>query len=190
MWLLLASPLLWVLHAYRVGDLFYGEVVSLTGKIAVWFLILSVAATPLRQLFRRAAWPNWVLRQRRYFGVAAFGYAAVHTVVYLDRKGSFELVVAEASEFSMWSGWIAMLIFTALAATSNNVSVRRLGRRWKKLHRFVYVAAILTFMHWIFAAFNFVPGLLHFLLVLSLEACRLWTRPVANTADPGKLKDS
>jgi sulfoxide reductase heme-binding subunit YedZ len=176
LWFLLALPFLWMTNAFRAGDLFYGEIIHESGEFSARLLMLTMAITPLRLMFSDAAWPNWLLHQRRYFGVAAFGYAALHTLVYLNHKGSAGLVVEEAVEFSMWTGWLALAIFLALAATSNDVSVRRLRRRWKKLHRWVYAAALLTFAHWIFVAFDFIPGLIHFLLLLLLESYRLWKR--------------
>jgi sulfoxide reductase heme-binding subunit YedZ len=175
-WLLLALPFMLITNAFRDGDLFYGEVIHVTGEFSARLLLLTMAITPLRLIFANAQWPNWLLRRRRYLGVAAFAYAALHTVVYLQHKGDAGLIMQEALEFSMWTGWLAMVIFVALAVTSNDTSVKRLKRTWKKLHRWVYVAAVLTFTHWIFVAFDFVPGLMHFLLLLSLESYRLWKR--------------
>ena len=176
LWLLLAWPFGWILNAFRDGDLFYGEMIHLSGEFSARLLIVAMAITPLRLMFANANWPNWLLHRRRYIGVASFAYAALHTVVYLNRKGSLDLILHEAAEFSMWTGWFALAIFIALALTSNDASVRRLRRRWKKLHRWVYVAAVLTFAHWIFVAFDFVPGLVHFLAILLLESYRLWKR--------------
>ena len=176
LWLLLALPFFWMTNAFRAGDLFYGEIIHVSGEFSARLLMITLAVTPLRLMFSNAGWPNWLLHQRRYFGVASFAYAVLHTLVYLNHKGSAGLVVEEAAEFSMWTGWLALAIFIALAATSNDVSVRRLRRRWKKLHRWVYAAALLAFAHWIFIAFDFVPGLIHFALILLLESYRLWKR--------------
>ena len=174
MWALLALPFVWMSNAYRAGDLFYGEVLHLSGEFSARLLLLTLAVTPLRVLFGSASWTSWMLQRRRYFGVAAFVYAALHTAVYLERKGALELVLEEAAAFSMWTGWLALLLFVPLAVTSNDFFVRRLKATWKRLHRWVYPAAILTFVHWIFAAFDFVPGLLHFLVVIALEGGRIW----------------
>lgn len=174
LWLLLALPLLWLSNEFRAGDLFYGEVMHLSGEFSVRLLMIALAATPLRLLFSNARWPNWLLHQRRYIGVASFAYAALHTVVYVNHKRDLDLIISEAADFSMWTGWVALVIFVALAITSNDASVRRLRRRWKKLHRWVYLAALLTFAHWIFAAFDFLPGLIHLSLILALECYRLW----------------
>ncbi len=176
LWAVLVLPFLWLINSFRDGDLVYGEFIHGSGEFSARLLLLSLAITPLRLFFCDSNWPNWLLHRRRYFGVAAFMYAALHTVVYLDRKIGAGLVLQEAAEFSMWTGWLALTILVPLAATSNDASVQRLRRRWKKLHRWVYLAALLTFIHWIFVAFSFVPGLIHFLVLLVLESYRIWKR--------------
>ena len=176
LWAVLALPLGWLGNGLRNGDLFYGEIIHVSGELSARLLLLSLAITPLRLFFSDSNWPNWLLHRRRYFGVAAFVYAALHTAVYLDRKIGSGLLLQEAGEFSMWTGWLAMAILVPLAMTSNDAAVRRLKRAWKKLHRWVYLAAILTFIHWIFVAFSFVPGLMHFLILLVLETYRIWKR--------------
>lgn len=176
LWIVLALPFIWLVNAYRVGDLFYGEVIHVSGEFSARLLILALAVTPLRLMFGNASWPAWLLHRRRYFGVASFMYALLHTVVYIQKKASLTLIWQEGMSFNMWSGWLAFCVFLALAITSNDSSVRRLKRTWKKLHRWVYPAALLVFAHWVFIAFDFVPGLVHFLVVLSLEAYRLWKR--------------
>jgi len=174
LWLVLAAPLVWLANAWRAEDLIYGEMIHASGKLSVRLLMLTMAITPLRLMFPDARWPAWLLQRRRYFGVAAFVYAMMHTIIYLDRKQSLALVIKEGLAFSMWTGWIALAIFIALAITSNDASVRRFGRGWKKLHRWVYCAALLVFAHWIFVAFNFIPGLIHFVILLFFETCRVW----------------
>lgn len=176
LWAVLALPCAGYVRSILAGDFFYGEVLHSTGEISARLLLLTLAVTPLRLFFRSAKWPQWLLQRRRYFGVAAFFYAGMHTGVYLERKIGSGLILTEAAEFSMWTGWLAMLIFVPLALTSNDASVRRLKGAWKKLHRWIYPAALLTFVHWIFAAFSFVPGLVHFLILLALESCRIWKR--------------
>ncbi len=175
-WAVLALPFGGLLNAFRAGDLFYGEIIHASGELSARLLLLSLAITPLRLYFSESSWPNWLLHRRRYFGVAAAAYAGLHTLVYLDRKIGSGLILQEAAEFSMWTGWLAMAILVPLAMTSNDAAVRRLKRTWKKLHRWVYLAALLTFTHWIFVAFDFLPGLLHFLVLLMLEAYRIWKR--------------
>ena len=176
LWILLALPLVWQIYAYRVGNLFYGELIHVSGEFSARLLILALAITPLRLMFANARWPAWLLQRRRYLGVASFFYALLHTIVYLQKKASLALIWQEGLSFNMWTGWLAFCIFLVLAMTSNDVSVRRLKRTWKKLHRWVYVAALLGFTHWVFIAFDFLPGLMHFLVLLLLETYRLSKR--------------
>jgi len=173
LWLLLALPFVWLANAWRTGDLFYGEMIHASGELSARLMMLTMAITPLRLMFANGRWPIWLLQRRRYFGVASFVYALLHTVVYLDKKRSLSLVIEEGLEFSMWTGWVAFLIFVALAVTSNDASVRFLKRGWKKIHRWVYVAALLLFTHWIFSAFDIVAGVMHLTVLLLLETYRI-----------------
>ena len=159
---------------YSTGATFYGEVVHSTGQLSAQLLILTMAVTPLQLMFGRRSWISWLMRRRRYFGVASFGYAALHTVVYLIRTGAFGDILADAVEPGLLTGWIALAIFVPLAVTSNDASVRRLRRLWKRLHRWVYAAAVLTFAHWVLTAFDPVPGLIHLAVLAALEAIRVW----------------
>ncbi|MCH8074080.1 MAG: hypothetical protein IIA09_19280 [Proteobacteria bacterium] len=104
LWAVLALPLGWLGNGLRNGDLFYGEIIHVSGQLSARLLLLSLAITPLRLFFSDSNWPNWLLHRRRYFGVAAFVYAILHTGVYLDRKIASGLLLQEAGEFSMWTG--------------------------------------------------------------------------------------
>jgi sulfoxide reductase heme-binding subunit YedZ len=106
--------------------------------------------------------------------VASFAYAALHTVVYLEKTHSLRDILAEAMLPEYWTGWVALIIFFVLAISSNNISVRRLKSAWKKLHRFVYLAAILMFVHWVLVAFNRGPAIAHIALLGTLEGYRVW----------------
>jgi sulfoxide reductase heme-binding subunit YedZ len=115
----------------------------------------------------------WLLQNRRYFGVATFAYAVPHLVAYLWKLASVAKVLEQGAEAGMWTGWIALIILLALAITSNNFSTRKLGRRWKVLHRLVYLAAALTFVHWVLVAFDPVSGLVHAGVLIALETYRV-----------------
>ena len=174
LWLLLALPAAVTIVRYASGATFYGEVVHSTGQLSAQLLILTMAVTPAQLMFPGRRWIRWLLQRRRYLGVASFGYAALHTVVYLIRTGAFGDILADAAEPGLLTGWIALAIFVPLAITSNDASVRRLRRLWKRLHRWVYAAAILTFAHWVLTAFDPVPGLIRLAVLAALEAYRLW----------------
>jgi sulfoxide reductase heme-binding subunit YedZ len=174
LWLLLTLPGATALVRYAVGQTFYGEIVHFTGVFATRLLIVTMAVTPLRLIFGSARWTAWLVERRRYLGVATFGYAALHTAVYLARKGPDAL--AEAMEPGLLTGWLAFAVFVPLAITSNDSLVRKLGRAWKRLHRVVYLAAALTFAHWLWVAFDIVPGLVHLAVLGALESYRVWER--------------
>ena len=147
-----------------------------TGEFAARFMIIAMLATPLGMVFKGWRGPRWLKNNRRYFGVAAFGYAALHLGFYLAHTGSFTKVLAEATHLDIWTGWLAFLIFLPLAATSFDAAVRAMGPRWKSLQRWIYGAAMLTLLHW--AAKDgwegLPPALIHFVPLALLEGYRVW----------------
>ncbi|MCR9136490.1 MAG: ferric reductase-like transmembrane domain-containing protein [Alphaproteobacteria bacterium] len=155
-----------------------------TGEFAARFMIIAMILTPLRMLFPSARWIAWLMKRRRYLGVAAFGYAALHTLYYLIDLGSLSAVMADVTKFGIWTGWIAFLIFVPLAATSNAMSVRTMGSSWKTLQRFVYVAAVATLLHWMFIHNDFGPALVHFVPLAALETYRIWTNLMRGRTAP------
>jgi sulfoxide reductase heme-binding subunit YedZ len=107
-WALLAVPMVVMTIAYRQDHMFYGEVLHESGVLSARLLMLTLAITPLRMLFPRARWPAWFLQRRRWFGVASFAYALQHTVVYLDKKADWSVVLADGVLPEMWTGWLAL----------------------------------------------------------------------------------
>lgn len=176
LWLVLFAPLALILFRYRAEHLFYGEVVHLTGEWSIRLMMVAMAATPLMLMFPGRALPRWLLRNRRYFGVASFAYAGLHTAVYAQRTGTVQEVLAESVAPEYLTGWIALLIFLGLAVTSNDASVRWLRNGWKRLHRLVYAAAVLGFAHWVLVAFDPLPAWLHLGLLGFLETWRVTRR--------------
>ena len=173
LWAVLSTPWLLMTVRYLDGSLYYGEFVHVTGEFSARLLIVTMAVTPLRLLFPKSGWTKWLLQSRRYFGVATFAFAVPHLAAYLVKIGSIVKIIEESAEPGMWTGWVAMLIFLVLALTSNNLSTRKLGRRWKQIHRLVYFAAILTFAHWVLVAFDPIPGLIHAGVLVALETYRI-----------------
>ena len=96
-----------------------------------------------------------------------------HTIIYLWRKGSFENITAEALQSQYLTGWIALALFLPLAITSNDVSMRALKRAWKRLHRLVYPAAILVFVHWALTAFDPMTAYIHLGILAAIEIVRI-----------------
>ncbi len=127
------------------------EITFRTGRDALVLLILSLACTPANRFFGfRAA-----IRVRRALGVYAFVYAALHflTFVALDYGFDVSLIVEAIVEkpFAI-VGFTAFLTLIPLVVTSTNGWKKRLGRNWKRLHRVVYLTAILVIVHFTWAA--------------------------------------
>ncbi|MEH6835750.1 MULTISPECIES: sulfite oxidase heme-binding subunit YedZ [Falsihalocynthiibacter] len=147
-----------------------------SGEFAARFMIVSMMITPLMMLFKGWRGPRWLMKRRRYIGVAAFLYAALHTVLYLIDEGAIALTVREISKFYIWTGWLAFLIFVPLAVTSSDAWVRRLGKKWKPLQRFAYGAAVLTLLHWVATRDwgGLVPAMVNYAPLALLVAYRFW----------------
>lgn len=116
------------------------------GEGALVMLLCSLAMTPLQRL---TAWSGWVAF-RRQLGLWSFAYAVLHVSAYLyfllglDFTG-FTAELVERPYIA--AGAIALLGLSALAATSNRGSMRKLGKRWKKLHRVVYPIVLIVLLH-------------------------------------------
>ena len=151
-WLVLFLPAPPLLADFYYDNRYYAEIMYETGVLATQLIVVALAITPLMRLFRQ--FPSvlvplrWLQKRRRYIGVAAFGYAALHTLFYIREIGSAELIFLELEEISLAVGWVAVIILVALAATSNDWSVRTLGSGWKRLQTTAYFAAVFTALHW------------------------------------------
>lgn len=176
LWFALPVPGIVCTTEYLSGSIYYGEYLHFTGEFSARLLILTMAITPLRLVFATHRWPVWLMRRRRYLGVATFAYAALHLAAYLAKLGVLGKIAGEALEPGMITGWVAMFVFIALALTSNDRSVGYLKARWKTLHRLVYVAAVMTFLHWILVAFDPTAAAIHAGILVLLETIRFWLK--------------
>ncbi len=117
------------------------------GKTALNFLLLTLLVTPLKNL---AGLPH-LLRIRRMLGLFAFFYVGLHFTIYvvLDQELHLRSILADiAKRPYITVGFTALLMLIPLAVTSTNRMMRRLGRRWQKLHRLIYVIAVLGVWHY------------------------------------------
>ena len=122
------------------------DVIHRTGYWALIFLLTSLAITPLRRIGRFGQ----LLDVRRMIGVGAFVYAVVHIFLYVvDQKYDLVKVASEiVLRLYLTIGFIGLLGLLALAITSTNGMVRRLGgMRWARLHQIVYVIGLLALIH-------------------------------------------
>ena len=118
-----------------------------TGFAALLMLMASLAVTPVR---RMTGW-NWLAPARRNLGLCAFLYVCLHFLTYMvDQEFAPGLIVEDIVERPyVTAGFTAFLLLIPLALTSTRASIRRLGKRWQKLHRLVYLAAGLGVLHFI-----------------------------------------
>ncbi len=172
-WILLALPsFAFIAAGFQGEDL--EELLHPTGEFSARLMIIAMMLTPLRMLFPKTRWLSWLMSRRRYLGVAAFGYALLHTLYYVIDLGSLSAVMADIVKIGIWTGWIAFVIFVPLFLTSNDFAVRAMGPGWKMLQRWVYVAAVATALHWIFVHNELGPALVHFVPLAGLEMYRIW----------------
>jgi len=146
-------PLLWLLAAYFSGRLSINPIqsaIQFAGRTAIWFLTLSLACTPLNHL---TGWRR-LLRWRRPLGLYAFLYAVLHLflIVGVDYTWDIPFLWADFSAKPyIFLGAGAFLILASLAITSFDWWKKRLGKNWKRLHRLVYLAGLLTVIHFAWA---------------------------------------
>ncbi|MBN1317164.1 MAG: sulfoxide reductase heme-binding subunit YedZ [Anaerolineales bacterium] len=158
------------------------EITTRTGKTALILLLLSLVCSPLYLLFRF----KWALRVRRPLGLFAFMYAGLHflTFIWLDYGLDWNLILdAIANQLYVIAGSIALIILTLLAITSTKGWKKRLGKKWKPLHKMVYVAILFASFHFIWLskdpreAFKYA-ALAIFLLVFRIPHVRKWTNRI------------
>ena len=147
-------PAIWIVYLAATGALepkVVTELIHLTGKWGIRFLTLTLLVTPL---MRGARYPKLVA-VRRMLGVAAFAYLSAHLTLYVvDQHFALAHVASEiALRFYLTIGFAAWLGLAALAATSTDAMIRRLGgERWKRLHSLVYALAALGLLHFMIQA--------------------------------------
>lgn len=121
------------------------EAIHETGDWAIRFLAMSLAVTPLRRI---AQWPK-LINVRRILGLAALFYALAHLLLYIaDQKWHLGKVASEiALRLYLTIGFVALLGLVALGSTSTDGMIRRLGKKWNRLHKIVYAIAALAAVH-------------------------------------------
>lgn len=185
----LIRPALWILAFLPIFTIGYAmtgglganpvkEIEHLTGRWAMRFLAASLAVTPI---IRLTGW-GWLIPQRRFLGLTAFGWACVHLSVYLSLDSLFDMsdIIEDVVKRTYITvGMLTFLVLLALALTSTKASIKRMGgQKWQRLHRLVYVAAVTATIHYLWAVKKdtFVP-ILYFGIFASLLGFRLiWRR--------------
>jgi sulfoxide reductase heme-binding subunit YedZ len=171
--------LVWGAMADALGPNPAETLIRSSGEMALRTLCVALAVTPLRVL---SGWPEWA-RFRRMVGLIAFTYAVFHLLCYgwLDMGLDLtDIAVDIAKRPFILVGMLTFVLLLALAATSFNAAIRRMGaRRWQALHRVVYVAALLALLHFYWMRSgknNFADVAVYGGIVAVLLGWRLWRR--------------
>lgn len=178
LYLLATLPLAWLLFALLTGRVMGDQVKFMqhvTGDTVLSCLMLTLSITPLRRL---TGW-NEIIRVRRLIGLTAFWYACLHLTTYLvfDQELSISEIMADIMKHPwVLVGFTAFLCLVPLAITSTNGWVRRLGgKRWQRLHRLVYVAAVAGVLHYLWLVKRDLQyPLLYGSVLLLLLGSRIW----------------
>ena len=144
-------PLVWLIWDFFQGNLgpdIIREATLRTGKAALIMLIASLACTPINTIFKF----KQVLKLRRPLGLYSFMYASIHFAIFIGVDYFFDFGLIKDALFEKryaLAGLTTGLILLALALTSTIGWQRRLKKNWKRLHKFVYLAGILSVVHFI-----------------------------------------
>ena len=160
-WVIGLTPPIWLaagLFRRTLGINPVETIILVEGRWTLVFLIATMAVTPIRRLTR---W-NRVVQLRRLLGVFAFFHACTHFLSYfgIDQLFQLQYILEDVLERRyITAGFSALVLLIPLAVTSTKGWIRRLGKRWQKLHRLSYVAASLGVLHfyWKVKADTFWP---------------------------------
>ena len=176
-------PLAWIPYEYFAGRLSVNpiqDVEQQLGHIALYFLMASLACTPLYTL---SGWRE-PLKRRRALGLYCFMYASLHVLTFIGLDYGFNLQliggIVLKKPYAI-VGLATFILLLPLALTSFRWWMKKLGRKWTNLHRLVYLAGVLDILHYAWAkkgnlftlSGDILQPLLWGLLLLLLLALRL-----------------
>jgi len=173
-YILCVLPVPWLLYLAQTGGLGVEPIKALEhelGEIALQLLIVGLTITPLR----RYAGLN-LIKFRRCLGLMAFLYVSLHLLVWLVLDiGILSQIWADIIKRPYITiGMAGFLCLVPLALTSNSYSIRKLGPKWRTLHKLTYLAVVLGGVHFIWLVKGFqVEPLLYMAVILGLLALRL-----------------
>ena len=159
----------------RLGANPIEEIMDRFGNWSLRFILITLAVTPLRKLTGR----NWLLRFRRMLGLFTFFYVLMHFLTWLalDQGFLMSAIVEDLVKRPFITiGFTALILLTAMAATSTNGLRRRMGRRWDQLHYAAYAVGILGVWHyWWQVKKDIAEPLIYAVILAALLGYRLWS---------------
>jgi methionine sulfoxide reductase heme-binding subunit len=195
--IILLKTLTWIACVWPLGILVWEAVTNhlgpdptatlsfATGSTTLNLLTISLAITPVRRLIKPL---SWIGPWRKLIGLFAFFYACVHLLAYVALYAGFNvnaMIDDIGKRRFITMGMLAWLLLVPLALTSTNWSIRKLGgKRWKRLHQLVYVAAVCGVIHY---WWQVKPGVLAPLSITVILAVLLTARPVLDWVQDRKM---
>ena len=185
------AELLFEYYAHALGFDPLDRITRTTGEVALILLLATLTVTPLRHSLtwlmvriraghgkRGSDW-NWIINLRRMIGLLAFFYATLHLMIYfwMDQGANIAYALRDLLERPFLAvGMIAYLLLLPLAATANNHMMRSLGKKkWRRLHRSVYVILALAIMHyWMLTKVGVIDPFPYTLVAGILLGWRMW----------------
>lgn len=165
--LLPLALIIWDFNQGQLGADPIREITLRTGKAAITLLVLSLAVTPAK------IWLGWQQFHplRKILGLYAFLYVSIHLLIFVWLDYGLDLHLLYGALFEKQYalvGLAAFLILLPLAITSTRWSMRKMGKNWTRLHRWVYLAGILAVLHYILLVKNAYTSPLLYAAVLAL----------------------
>ena len=157
-----------------------------TGTWTLVFLLVTLSITPVRKLTKQ----YWLIQYRRMLGLFAFCYGCLHFTTYIWLDQFFDLHSIYKDIYKrpfITAGFTAFVLMIPLAATSTQWAIRKLGKRWQKLHQLIYISASAGVVHyiWLVKKDERVPAIYaSVLIVLLLYRLVAWYRDKATTISP------
>jgi len=178
------SPLAYLIHAALFDERLLGPnpaeaLIRDTGELALRYLCVTLAITPLRVI---SGWPEWA-RLRRMIGLIVFSYAVCHLLCYSWFDMGFDwgdIALDLGKRPFILVGMLTLVLLSLLAATSFSGAIRWMGaRHWQRLHRGVYLAALLALLHFYWkrsGKHHFDEVWVYGAVIALLLGWRLWRR--------------
>lgn len=196
--IILLKTLTWIACLWPLGILVWGAVTNnlgpdptaritfTTGSTTLNLLTISLAITPVRRLIKPL---SWIGPWRKLIGLFAFFYATLHLFTWIALYNYFNPQAMAADIVKrryITMGMAAWLLLVPLAATSFNWAIRKMGgKRWKQLHRLVYVAAVCGVIHY---WWQVKPGVLAPMSITIILAVLLLARPVLDWVQDRRMR--
>lgn len=180
-WLAALTPLSWMIYAGLNNQLGPDPGKSLVDELGLWalrLLLITLCLRPLRDITKQSIF----IRVRRLVGLFCWFYATLHFaagVFYVIGFSWFDLIKAFSEKTYIVLGLLAWLLLVPLGITSNRWFQRRLGHRWVKLHRLIYVIVLLACLHfiWLVRSDYWEPAFYFaFTVILLIWRLPLWSK--------------